>query len=351
MSTITVIQASDVIANSRADINNNFANLNADKMELSYLDTDSTLSANSDTRVPSQKAVKAYVDAGGSPLASTTQAGRVEIATSAEFSAGTDIGGTGAYLMAPISLLSSLAIPRFLNYALLSEDPNNNLCMGYSDDPNKHLYLVSSTTFRLIDLTNGKHLTRTVTADWAAADNIHGMVIIGSYIYVLLKDTGAPAMRVYRYAVSDLTSSTLMTVAGTALGGAAGVNPFMNADATNLYINYDGGNDTTNTHEISKYSISGTTITYVSTITCGATAANFVRFAVRQADGHLIGCSSADAKLRRYNTSGTLQATADVACTDGYQYFSLNYSGTYFFAGTNIPANSFGISYSRCNIP
>ncbi len=35
-------------------------------MPLSYLDTDNTLAANSDTKVPSQKAVKSYVDASGS---------------------------------------------------------------------------------------------------------------------------------------------------------------------------------------------------------------------------------------------------------------------------------------------
>lgn len=348
---ITVIQSTDVIANSRVAINNNFASLNTNKIETDYLDTDTTLAANSDVKIATQKAVKAYVDAGGSPLASTTAAGRVEVATAAEFAAGTDTGGTGAYLLAPVSYVSALAIPRFLNHAGMGEDPNQNTAMGYSDDPKKVVFLINATTFRLLNLTDGKYQQRIVTTDWAAADNIHGMVIIGLYVYVLLKDTGAPALRVYRYSVTDLTSATLMTVAGVALGGASGVNPFMNADATNLYINYDGGNDTTNTHEISKYSISGTTITYVSTITCGATPGNFVRFAIRQTDGHLIGIGNADAKLRRYNTSGTLQATSDIAVTDGYQYFSLNFSGTYFYAGTNLPASGFGISYYRVALP
>jgi hypothetical protein len=39
------------------------ANLNADKVDGADLDTDETLAADSDTKVPSQKAVKAYVDA------------------------------------------------------------------------------------------------------------------------------------------------------------------------------------------------------------------------------------------------------------------------------------------------
>lgn len=67
MSTITTIQSTDVIANSRTDINTNFSNLNTDKIETSYLDTDTALAANSDTKIATQKAVKAYADALASP--------------------------------------------------------------------------------------------------------------------------------------------------------------------------------------------------------------------------------------------------------------------------------------------
>lgn len=66
MASITTINATDLITDSRTVINTNFSNLNSDKIETSYLDTDTTLAANSDTKIPSQKAVKAYVDAGGS---------------------------------------------------------------------------------------------------------------------------------------------------------------------------------------------------------------------------------------------------------------------------------------------
>lgn len=62
---ITTIQATDLITNSRTDINNNFASLNTNKIETDYIDTDNTLSANSDTKIATQKATKAYVDAGG----------------------------------------------------------------------------------------------------------------------------------------------------------------------------------------------------------------------------------------------------------------------------------------------
>ena len=62
MASITNINSTDLITDSRANINDNFANLNADKLETSVLDTDTTLAANSDSKVPTQKAVKAYVD-------------------------------------------------------------------------------------------------------------------------------------------------------------------------------------------------------------------------------------------------------------------------------------------------
>lgn len=65
MSTITTIDANDQITDSRVVINTNFTNLNTDKIETSVIDTDTALSANSDSKIPSQKAIKAYVDAFG----------------------------------------------------------------------------------------------------------------------------------------------------------------------------------------------------------------------------------------------------------------------------------------------
>ena len=107
MASITTINASDLITNSRAVINTNFANLNNDKIETSYLDTDTTLAANSDIKIATQKAVKAYVDAGGNVNASTTNKGIVEEATAAEVLARTAAGGTGARLFINPSTIGS----------------------------------------------------------------------------------------------------------------------------------------------------------------------------------------------------------------------------------------------------
>lgn len=100
MSTITSLTGSDGVttANSMTKLNANFSNLNTDKIETSVLDTDTTLAANSDAKIATQKAVKAYVDAGGNVNASETTKGIVEEATDAEVTAGTSTGGTGAKL-------------------------------------------------------------------------------------------------------------------------------------------------------------------------------------------------------------------------------------------------------------
>lgn len=106
MATITTINASDAISDSRTDINSNFTNLNSDKIETSVIDTDTALAANSDAKIPSQKAVKAYTDALGNVNASTTSRGIVEEATAAEMIAGTAAGGTGARLFLNPSLVA-----------------------------------------------------------------------------------------------------------------------------------------------------------------------------------------------------------------------------------------------------
>jgi hypothetical protein len=101
MASITSLAGSDGITSgdSMAKINNNFAALNTDKIETSVIDVDTTLAADSDSKLASQKAVKAYVDAGGNVNATTTARGIVEVATQSEVDAGTATGATGASLM------------------------------------------------------------------------------------------------------------------------------------------------------------------------------------------------------------------------------------------------------------
>lgn len=110
MSTLTTINGSDNISAGDNVINANFTALNNEKIETSTLDTDTSLAANSDSKIATQKAVKAYVDAGGNVNASETTRGIVEEATDAEVTAGTATGATTAKLfITPTKLLTYLA--------------------------------------------------------------------------------------------------------------------------------------------------------------------------------------------------------------------------------------------------
>ena len=110
---ITTIQSTDLITNSRADINNNFDSLLVNKIETDVIDVDSTFTDASDSKIPSQLAVKQYVDAGGNVNASTTAKGIVEEATLAEAQAGTEVGATGARLFVSPSSLTEVITGNF----------------------------------------------------------------------------------------------------------------------------------------------------------------------------------------------------------------------------------------------
>lgn len=153
MSTITTINASDLITNSRSTINTNFANLNTDKIETSVIDTDTAMAANSDAKIPSQKAVKAYIDNVGGANASETVRGVVEEATDAEVTAGTATGGTGAKLVVtPAKLATRLAslvaptaltiIPRPIAYNV----ETNTTQILFNDNTLGHIGLISIPT-------------------------------------------------------------------------------------------------------------------------------------------------------------------------------------------------------------
>jgi len=113
---ITTILGSDTITASRTVINANNASLNANKIETDSLSTDSTFTGASDTKIPSQLAVKQYVDTGGNVNASETTRGIVEVATQAEVDAGTAVGATGASLVVTPATLAGISMPQVVTF-------------------------------------------------------------------------------------------------------------------------------------------------------------------------------------------------------------------------------------------
>lgn len=75
MSTITTLNSGDSGPVSRGVLNTNLANLNTDKIETSVISTDGTMASNSDAKLPSEKAVKTYVDASSAQISFESTAG------------------------------------------------------------------------------------------------------------------------------------------------------------------------------------------------------------------------------------------------------------------------------------
>lgn len=113
MSSIITIASGDLISTSRTDINTNFSNLNTDKIETSVLDTDTTLAANSDAKVATQKAVKAYVLANVNPTGASWN----------EYAA--DAGSTDAYV---ISLTGVSAYATGQTFKFKANTANTGAC-------------------------------------------------------------------------------------------------------------------------------------------------------------------------------------------------------------------------------
>ena len=100
-------------AGAAAIINTNFDNLNDGKLDSAMLDTATDLASNSDTKIPSQKAVRTFVLSGGQANASETERGLTEEATDAEVTAGTATGATGAKLFTTPTKLKTILDTRF----------------------------------------------------------------------------------------------------------------------------------------------------------------------------------------------------------------------------------------------
>jgi ComEC/Rec2-related protein len=80
------------------------------KIPTSYLDADTSLTANSDSKIATQKATKAYVLANVTPSATESVQGKAEIATQVETNTGTD----DTRFITPLKLKTNLATYNYL---------------------------------------------------------------------------------------------------------------------------------------------------------------------------------------------------------------------------------------------
>lgn len=150
-----------------------------------------------------------------------------------------------------------------------------------------------------------------VTGTWAAADFIWGAIKQGDYVYGLFVDDGAAPdeYRIYRFDKDDIAAGgTLMTFAGTLPDLTTDRHLRMASDGTYFYINYNGGNSA-NAYVLAKYVVSGTELTYDSSITCGSATLGFdSNFAVT-ADGSIYTIDNTNDCISKFLKTGTLDYT------------------------------------------
>lgn len=292
-----------------------------------------------------QAATKKYADdlaIAGSPDASTTVKGIVEEATNAEVVAGTGAGATGARLFVnPTQVATSGASKVLLTKtdgkitaelnppSIISLTHLTLFAIGclYSDTV---ATITSNSTTLYVEIPSLYLQSRDITTDWASATSITSAVNLGSYIYVLVRDV-SNNYRLYRFANNNLSAGgTLMTISGQAFSTSGGAELKVTSNGTDFFFNFKGGNSA-NSYVVSKYTLSSTTLTYVSDITCGSTAGSVASLAVDSSE-NIYGFSSSDAAIRKFNSSGTLQYTTGVYRSSA----SVGNIGTAYYLGYRV---------------
>jgi len=297
---ITTDQANDIIANNAKPtltstdtlVNKTLTSpvvntpvLNNSISGTAFLDEDDMVS-NSNNKVASQQSIKAYVDAQG--------------------------GSTK-----PVSF----------NVNELKKDG-----VTYSDEV-FNVIKQGNTSFVLSTPTMGgiSNDVNVNSSTWTDADNTEGgTVILGDYIYIGLKDEGTTpdTFRIYRYNKSDVTAAgTLMSFSGSKTLSQTNFMT-MTSDGTNFYFNFDAGNSS-NLYDFAKYTLSGTTFTYVSTITLSDNSTYGDGYGV-DVSGNIF--TQSNGVFKKYNSSGVLQLTRE---SDDQQDSLLNIGNTFYTGEEN----------------
>lgn len=242
----------------------------------------------------------AAIVASGVSNANTTTMGGVEIATDAEVDAGTATGGTGASIVltpanvnashnipfvAPgtsgnvmssngtdwdsvtlNSLLSTPAFQQLHGTELTTTDlsTTNGICSASNTDGSVLIVYESANVLKRYtrDTNTGMYyITHKIdpTLSITGLPN-NGMIIIGSYVYVIYD--GGVNFAATRFDLADLANETTMTVPTVTATGTNGVVAW--TDGTYAY--WVGSNVGTTT--VNKWSVSGTTFSAVTTGTC-----------------------------------------------------------------------------------
>jgi hypothetical protein len=161
---------------------------------------------------------------------------------------------------------------------------------------------------------------RNLALDFTGADDVNSIVLLGNYVYVLGTENSTipDTKRVYRYLKSDLSAGgTLMTFAGPKILVQTDSPVQMTSNGTDFYFSYESGNSA-NSYIIAKYTLSGTILTYVSSITCGSLVIqDFIVLANNKIYAHGSGGGGLDDNLYEFSDTGILLNTHIYATSGG----------------------------------
>lgn len=261
---------------------------------------------------------KGYIDGvaiAGSPNAGTSTKGIVQEATTTEIIAGLATGTTGARLYINPSAISTSGASKVvltktdgtldtslvppLEFFTVKNIIADNRSF-WSNIPAK----ITGTNAKIVYSSPTQAPTlRVPQSDWASANETQSFIVTSIYTYALLKDA-SNNYRVYRYNSSDIsTGGTLMTISGQAFSTSGSSEMKMSYDGTSFYFTHKAGNSS-NSWVISKYSLSGTTLTYVSDTSIGSTA--LVDIVLDTSGNYYALRTAVSRKIAKYDSSGTL---------------------------------------------
>ncbi len=170
------------------------------------------------------------------------------------------------------------------------------------------------------------------TSDWADADQVNSYVVTQGYLYLLLQDTAVNDYRVYRYDANNIASGgTLMTIAVQAFGTQNLM--VMASDGTDFFFNYLAGNSASD-FDVSRYTVSGTTLTWASDVALGAIA-NASDVFIVASSGNYYGLNvTGTREVKEFDPFGTLLNT--------YGPYDANYTNIINWTDTLYIAKSAG---------
>ena len=224
-------------------------------------------------------------------------------------------------------------IPPYMFTSQMTATENFGFLLNNYSDVNQLAVAQANGTdliyFNNMSTVAGCTQVRAVTSDWASATTINAQITLGVFVYVLLRDA-SNNYRIYRYGINSLSSGgTLMTISGQAFATTGGGSVVMSTNGTDILLNFKAGNNASD-RIVSRYTLSGTTLTYVSDITCGASSnvANLLLYI--DSSNTIYGFDPTTRIVRKYNSSGVLQSTTTAYPFPDligyvYSFFDANY--------------------------